>query len=92
MLRSRAAEVEVVVQKYRCGATVREIATEVGLNRATVSAHLRGAGLQMRREVQPRERIRMTELYDQGLSRNEIGRPMGRDPKTVRAVLRTHWA
>lgn len=53
----------------------------------TVSARLADAGVMLRTEVRPSERSRMLELFSDGLSMNQVGRRVGRDPKTVRATL-----
>lgn len=85
--RVRADEITESVKAYRAGATIEEVARQFRLHDTTVSARLADAGVVLRTEVRPSERSRMLELFSDGLSMNQVGRRVGRDPKTVRATL-----
>ncbi|MDR6200913.1 DNA-binding NarL/FixJ family response regulator [Microbacterium sp. SORGH_AS428] len=76
-----------LVAAYRAGATVEQVAQQFGLHDTTVSARLAEVGVVLRTEVLSSEREQMLELFGEGLSMNEVGRRVGRDPKTVRATL-----
>jgi len=76
-----------MVAVYRAGATIEQVARQFGLYDTTVSTRLAAAGVTFRTEVLASERARMLELFDKGLSMNQIGRQIRRDPKTVRATL-----
>lgn len=85
--RASTQEVAQFVAAYRAGATVEEVACRFELHDTTIAAHLTEAGVVLRTDVQPSERSRMIELFSEGLSMNQVGRCVGRDPKTVRATL-----
>ncbi|MBF4563123.1 helix-turn-helix domain-containing protein [Microbacterium sp. VKM Ac-2870] len=80
-------ETAQLIAAYHAGATVEEVAHQFGMHDTTVSARLADTGVVLRSEVRPNERQRMLELFSEGLSMNQIGRRVGRDPKTVRATL-----
>lgn len=80
--------VEHLVQNYKDGATVAELATQYGVHRATVRAKLRD------NNVVPRERAprhghaeQLVQLYDEGYSLAAIGKRYGLTPSKVRTQL-----
>jgi hypothetical protein len=82
------AFVDQLVTEYRAGASVYELQKRHGVHRGTVAKHLKIRGITL--GVQPLSRIEIAlaqELYEQRLSLNAIGRAMGRDPKTIKAVV-----
>ncbi|WP_441005552.1 helix-turn-helix domain-containing protein [Plantibacter sp. CFBP 8798] len=80
--------VERLVAEYRAGDSVYELQQRHGVHRNTIAKHLRDHGLQLGRQpLSTAEVHRAHELHAEGLSLNAIGRKMGRDPKTVKAVL-----
>lgn len=85
--RASAEDTARSVMAYRAGATVEEVAHQFGTHDTTVSARLADTGVVLRTEVRPSERSRMLELFSEGLSMNQVGKQMRRDPKTVRATL-----
>lgn len=84
----RPTEVEALVDAYRAGATVYELAEVFGISRQTVSGHLHRCGVQMRRQgLTVRQVDEAATLYGQGLSLARIGARFGVDAGTVRARL-----
>lgn len=81
-----------LAKAYRAGASIAQITTRFGLNKTTVAAHLHAEGVVMRNQVGEQERRRIAELASGGLSLNKLGRLTGRDPKTVKAVLKRERA
>lgn len=79
---------DALVTDYRSGLGIYEIARKHGLHRYTVATHLKAEGVVMRRVISDEERRRAAELYEQGESLNEIGRRLGRDPQTVKKMVR----
>jgi hypothetical protein len=80
-------ETAELVSAYTAGATVAQLGVQFGLSKGTVGKRLEQAGVVMRTTVRTEEQERMKELFAEGHSLNAIGRMVGRDPKTVRAVL-----
>jgi hypothetical protein len=68
---------------------MKELASEFGIHRTTVSSHLAGQGVQVRRggldEEQTAEAVR---LYEQGWSSGRLGKRFSVSPDTVLTVLR----
>ena len=85
--RLRPDELDALVAGYHSGGSVYELADRFKIGRTTVAEHLKARGVVMRNEVQVDEYARMVSLFEQGLSLNQIGREVGRDPKTVKCVL-----
>jgi hypothetical protein len=82
------AFVDELVNEYRAGASVYELQRRHGVNRGTVAKHLKSRGLTLgKRPLSQSEIARANELFEQRLSLNAIGRAMGRDPKTIKAVV-----
>lgn len=84
------AEIDKLVDGYRRGATVYELAEQFGIHRQTVSAHLHREGVAMR------SRVRMTpylvecaaKLYREGMSTVRIGKELGLGTSTVGKALK----
>lgn len=83
-----ATAVERLVQNYKSGATVAELATQHGVHRATVRAKLRTSN------VVPRERApqhdhaeQFIQLYNERYSIAAIGKRYGLTPSKVRTQL-----
>lgn len=87
--RLSATDVATLLDDYRAGATVYELAARFGIHRVTVSQHLHRQGVSMRRRgltsPQANEALR---LYGQGWSAARIGGRLGVDPTTVWTALR----
>ena len=80
-------EVCRLVDGYKNGGTVYELAEQFDLNRETVANQLKQAGVAMRNVIRDDEIAKAIELFEDGLSANLIGKRLGRDPKTVRKLL-----
>jgi DNA-directed RNA polymerase specialized sigma24 family protein len=75
--------------KYGAGATVYELAAEFGCHRTTVAARLKMAGNEMRLQSPTSLAIQsMLQLYESGLSFQEVGQQLGFCANTVRNCLR----
>jgi hypothetical protein len=85
-----AAEIALLAQQYRSGATVYELAEWFGIHRNTVSLHLHRHGVTMRRRgLDPDHIDHAVHLYETGHSLARIGARYNVDPGTVHAALRT---
>jgi hypothetical protein len=83
-----ADEVELLVRGYYDGKSVRNLAVEFRISRSTAAEHLKRRGVILRPTVLSSETTRALALHAEGLVPNRIGIVMGRDPKTIRAILR----
>ncbi|WP_139824828.1 helix-turn-helix domain-containing protein [Agreia pratensis] len=78
----------LLVSQYQQGATVYELSASFGINRETVTKHLKQAGVTLRNVIGDHEVTQILELFEAGVSANAIGKRVGRDPKTVRSLLK----
>jgi len=77
-----------MVSRYAEGATVYQLAGEFGVDRRTVGARLKQAGVSMRHQPASAEQVaEMVLLYESGHSLLKVGQRLGFDAKTVRARL-----
>ncbi|BDT94114.1 hypothetical protein IFM12275_40900 [Nocardia sputorum] len=84
-------EVAALVERYRHGASMMELAEEYGLHRNTVEAHLRRSGVAKRPMVKMTPRLveRATRLYVEELwTTARIGKEFGVDASTVAKALK----
>ncbi len=83
-----AAEVDRLVDDYRGGAGVNELAERYGIHRTTVSGHLTRRGVERRLPgLSVAEVAEVVRLYQGGWSMRAIGRTMGVNRKMVRGHL-----
>jgi DNA-directed RNA polymerase specialized sigma24 family protein len=85
-----AEQILELVQRYREGAPVRELAAVFSINRTTVLAHLERQGVPRRPNVtklSPADIAEAARLYASGLSTVKIGAHFGVDAETVRKAL-----
>lgn len=76
--------------RYEEGATLRELAKELGLGRERLASLLRERGVRLRRTTPSENEIReMTCRYAAGESLERIGTRLGYSPSTVRNYLRS---
>src|SRR6218665_450985 len=73
-----------LVASYRTGRTVDEFAVAFEINRHTVVKHLGVGGVIMRTVIEEVELMEALKLAEMGLSANQIGIRVRRDPKTIR--------
>jgi DNA-directed RNA polymerase specialized sigma24 family protein len=82
-------EIDEAVRLYQAGATIQQVATQLGVDRKTVSRQLKAQGVTLRlvglSSTQIEEAI---ELYGSGLSLAQVGERLGVDAGTVHARLR----
>ncbi len=78
-------EVMELVESYRRGAAVLELARRFGVHRHTVDRHLQRAGIVKRPMVRmgPELFAKAIELYEQGLSVAKVGKTLGVSASTV---------
>lgn len=77
-----------MVERYAEGATVYKLAAEFGVNRRTVSAKLKTAGVSLRQQPPSAEQVaEMVQLYKSGQSLLKVGQQLGFDAQTVRTRL-----
>jgi len=83
------AQAIAMAERYEGGATVYELAAELGCHRTTVAARLKKAGIVMRHQSPTSESIdSMVRLYASGLSLLEVGKQLGISANSVRNCLR----
>jgi DNA-directed RNA polymerase specialized sigma24 family protein len=81
-------EIDQLVQSYREGAGVKELATMFGISRQTVSDHLDRAAVERRRRgLTEKEILKAAVLYGEGWSLKRLGDRFGIDAETVRQAL-----
>lgn len=83
------SQIELLVLDYKAGVgSIYVQARNYGVDRSTVSLHLRAAGLKLGRSpLTDTEVARAAKLRAEGQSFNAIGRTMRRDPKTLKKSL-----
>lgn len=85
------AQVTALIDAYRLGATVKDLACEYGVHRATVMDHLRRNEIPRRSDTRrwtPDQLREATDLYHQGNSIRVLGERYHLDPSTVARRLR----
>jgi DNA-binding transcriptional ArsR family regulator len=87
--RLSVAQIDQLILDYKAGVgSVYHLARTYGVDRSTISQHLRAAGLKLGRlPLTDAEIERASQLRADGNSFNAIGRTMRRDPKTIRKAL-----
>jgi transposase-like protein len=84
------AEIDKLVQQYKSGATVYELAEQFGIHRTTASLHLHRHGVTLRRRgLDPSQIDHAVRLYADGQSLARIADRYDVDPSTVHTALRT---
>jgi DNA-binding CsgD family transcriptional regulator len=78
-----------LVDGYRAGVAVKDLAIEFGIHRTTVTQHLRRSGVALRRRGLDDQQVdQAMHLYQQGSSLARIGTRLDVDAHTIRAALR----
>lgn len=82
-------ETRAVAADYLAGASMREIAASWNINRETVAAALRRAGVEARqpKSLTAEQLAEASSLLEAGWSLNRLGRMYGIDPKTMKKRL-----
>ena len=89
-IRLTADQLARLVAGYKAGVTVYELAADFGIDRRTVSAHMKRQGVQMRLRPPNASTIdEMVRLYRSGLSLAKVGGAVGFNADTVLKYLRT---
>jgi len=85
----RPAEVDDLVAKYHAGTTVRELATQFGIHRATVGRYLKTRGIDTKPPALVASDVaRATKLYREGWSLAKIAKHYGVSAHAVNDYLR----
>ena len=80
------ASIDGLVEAYRAGATINELAVEFGIHRTTVAGHLDRKGVPRRSEATVWDDCALreaAELYATGLSLADVANRFGIDAQTV---------
>ena len=83
--RLSAEEVSELADQYLDGLTIDQLAIKWSINRGTVMGHLKRQGVQTRRPsglLEGERLVEATELYESGVSLNQLGKRFELDPKT----------
>jgi DNA-binding CsgD family transcriptional regulator len=84
--RLRAPDIDALVDRYRAGDTIIQLADRFGINRTTVIAHLDRRGVQRRAIAKQWDHETLTSAartYQNGYSLADIAAQFGLDPSTV---------
>jgi len=82
-------QTELLIKRYRGGATVYELGKEFKVHRTTVAEPPKRTGLSLRMQPPTQAVVnQMVELYESGLSLCKVGTLLGFDPETVRRYVR----
>ena len=82
------AQIVRLVERYRAGATVYDLAPEFGIDRRTVSAQLKRQGIRLRLHSPTAADVdQMVLLYQSGLSLAKVGLHTGFVARTVQRSL-----
>jgi DNA-directed RNA polymerase specialized sigma24 family protein len=79
-----------LIERYKGGATQRELASQYGVHRTTVTKILERHGVEARRGLHPDLIDEAIRRYAKGQSLAAVGRALGADPGTIRARLVEH--
>jgi len=83
-------QVEQLLTKYRAGASMQQLVRKWRLHRTTVASHLRLAGVPLRRQGIPPDRLlEAVRLYGEGWSCQRLGERYGCNAETVRQTLKS---
>lgn len=82
-------QVERLVAEYEAGADMKALAARWTMHRATVAAQLRRAGVVLRRQGVPEDKLHEAiQLYGEGWSCQRLAERYGCDDETVRQTLK----
>ncbi|MDP9332214.1 MAG: hypothetical protein M3Q30_02710 [Actinomycetota bacterium] len=81
-------EVDRLLERYRAGTKIDDLAAEFAINRNTVMEHVRRAGAPRRRNVVMDRLEEACQLYEQGWSLARVAEHFGVDPGTVGYAFR----
>lgn len=76
-----------LIERYKAGATQRELAGQYGVHRTTVTKILQRHGVETQRGLRPDLVDEAVRRYEDGQSLATVGRALGADPGTIKARL-----
>jgi len=86
--RLSTSESEELCRAYQSGKTIRELTSQFGIHKTTVTAVLDRAGIDRRiRTISPEEVVQAEVLYAEGFSTASIGSRLGFSAETIRSNL-----
>jgi DNA-binding CsgD family transcriptional regulator len=86
----KPAEVEALAAGYLAGKSMKNLAAEFGIERRTVSAHLRRAQVPIRRGgLDATQAAKVARLYSQGWSAGQLAQRFNVSPNNVLKTLRS---
>jgi len=87
--RLTAKQAKQLISEYEAGADMTVLAARWGLHRTTVAAHVRRAGVELRRQGVPADRLyEAVRLYNEGWSLQRLAERYDCDEETVRQALK----
>ena len=82
-------EMARLVEHYKAGASVYELAVEFGVHRTIISQRLKGAGVTMRRRPLTADQVETpAAFYPTGMSLADVGHRLGVHASTVHKALK----
>jgi DNA-binding transcriptional ArsR family regulator len=89
VVRLNAVQLDRLVERYESGALVKDLAAEFGIDRRTISHHLRERGIALRPYPPTTEVVdEMVRLYESGLPLMAVGETTGFSAFVVQRQLR----
>ncbi|WP_191305360.1 hypothetical protein [Lentzea cavernae] len=84
----KPAEIDELVEQYRAGSSVYQLAKQYGFHRITIGKHLRSRGIDTTAPALTHEQVReAAQLYADGWSCKKIAKNFGTGAETVRERL-----
>jgi DNA-directed RNA polymerase specialized sigma24 family protein len=85
----RAGQIAALVEAYRSGKSMKDLASELGIHRTTVSTHLTEQGVPVRRGgLNQKQTAEAVRLYTEGWSSGRLGENFNVSADTVLTALR----
>ncbi|WP_167309723.1 helix-turn-helix domain-containing protein [Terrimesophilobacter mesophilus] len=82
--RLTTAEAERMIERYKDGVMVHELAAEFGCHRTTITERLKSAGVKIRLRAATTKQVNdMIRLYESGLSMEKVADEVGISARTV---------
>jgi DNA-binding MarR family transcriptional regulator len=82
-------EIDDLVEAYKSGTSIKDLANEFAIDRSTVLKKLQGTGIPRRYPaLDPGQCQEVCRLYEEGLNSTEIGELFDVSPDTVLRVIR----
>ena len=84
-----SAEIDDLVEAYKAGTSIKDLADEIGINRSTILKKLQGMGIPRRYPALDQGQCQeVCHLYERGLNSTEISQMFDVSPDTVLRAIR----